>query len=82
MSYAQLLSHRLLTAWSQTVKPQNSKSKRTASDSDKDSCKLAIKKLTADRDRIGVLMERMQQSQAQQLKLMEGLLGSFKGLFI
>jgi len=35
-----------------------------------------MKKLTADRDCMGALMESMQQSQAQQVKLMEGLLGS------
>jgi len=49
----------------------------SASDSEDDPFKQAMKKLTADGDRMGALMESMQQSQAQQVKLMEGLLGSF-----
>jgi len=49
----------------------------STSDSEEDSFRQAMKKLTADGDRMGALMESMQQSQAQQVKLMEGLLGSF-----
>ena len=49
----------------------------SAFDSKDDSFKQAMKKLTADGERMGLLMESMQQSQAQKVKLMEGLLGSF-----